>query len=80
MLSLSSEGLASKWSTGSMTRTMPFRQLVNAKPDELVVGLIMAGFPVAAVSNSRRANAVGHSIVTSRRGKREMLGDILQDL
>lgn len=42
-LSLHADGVSSKWGTGAVTRQAPFRDLIDAKPDELVVGLLMLG-------------------------------------
>lgn len=56
LLSLHSEGLASKWSTSPVIKTPAFRNLVCAKEDELVVALIMIGLPIKVASRggSRR--------------------------
>eukprot|EP00656_Telonema_subtile_P037787 TRINITY_DN42149_c0_g1_i1.p1 TRINITY_DN42149_c0_g1~~TRINITY_DN42149_c0_g1_i1.p1 ORF type:complete len:243 (+),score=49.60 TRINITY_DN42149_c0_g1_i1:44-772(+) len=43
-LSLHGSGVSSKWSTGAVTRAMPFRELVGAQSDELVVGTLMFGY------------------------------------
>eukprot|EP00521_Asterionellopsis_glacialis_P006704 CAMPEP_0195287652 /NCGR_PEP_ID=MMETSP0707-20130614/4626_1 /TAXON_ID=33640 /ORGANISM="Asterionellopsis glacialis, Strain CCMP134" /LENGTH=454 /DNA_ID=CAMNT_0040347429 /DNA_START=77 /DNA_END=1441 /DNA_ORIENTATION=+ len=45
MLSLHAEGIGSKWATGPVVRTKAFRSLIKAKPDEMVVGLLMVGYP-----------------------------------
>lgn len=45
MLSLHAEGVGSKWATGPVIRTSAFRSLVKAQPDEMVVGLVMVGYP-----------------------------------
>jgi nitroreductase len=45
LLSLHSEGLGSKWATGPVIRTRAFRDLVGCTEDDMVVGLIMVGWP-----------------------------------
>jgi hypothetical protein len=77
LLSLWSEGLPSKWSTGSITRTNSFRQLVGAKSDELVVGLVMTGFPISNIikNNLRKTSTIG-----GRKVKRDIVGNILHEL
>lgn len=72
MLSLWSEGLPSKWSTGGITRTASFRELIQANPDELVVGLIMTGFENNPIKTG--------SLVGGRKIKRSVVGNILHEL
>ena len=43
-LSMHTAGVSAKWSTGGVTRKEPFRQLVGAAPDEMVVGVLMCGY------------------------------------
>ena len=45
LLSLHSEGLGSKWATGPVIRTSAFRELVDCESDDMIVGLIMIGWP-----------------------------------
>jgi hypothetical protein len=78
MLSLWSEGLPSKWSTGVITRTASFRELIQANPDELVVGLIMTGFPIVkGLENNLRKTSTP---VGGRKAKRSLVGNILHEL
>jgi hypothetical protein len=77
LLSLWSEGLPSKWSTGSITRTTSFRQLVDAKPDELVVGLIMTGYPISKVIKNNFTKTI---TLGGRKVKRDIVGNILHEL
>jgi hypothetical protein len=78
MLSLWSEGLPSKWSTGGITRTASFRELIQANPDELVVGLIMTGFPIIKGFENNPVNP--GSSVGGRKVKRSVVGNILHEL
>lgn len=66
ILSLHSEGLGSKWATGPIIRTPAFRELVGVVEDEIVVALIMIGFPKKIPKEPKR--------------RRELQGDILQDI
>ena len=43
LLSLHAEHVASKWATGPVVRTTAFRQLVQARPQDRVVALVMVG-------------------------------------
>jgi nitroreductase len=65
-LQLWDDGVASKWSTGGVTRKTPFRDLVQCRADELVVGLVMMGYP----------KKVGRRRAPPRK-RRELLGDVL---
>jgi len=66
MLSIHSEGLGSKWATGSVIRTRAFRDLVGAQPDEMIVGLLMIGKVKLQPKPPRKHRA--------------LMGDILQDV
>lgn len=66
LLSLHSEKLGSKWATGPVIRTKAFRDVVQLRNDELVVGLIMVGIPKRVPRNSRK--------------RRPLEGDVLKDL
>lgn len=66
LLSLHSEGLGSKWTTGPIIRTLAFRELVGCKVDDMVVGLIFIGWPKRQPRMPRR--------------RRELNGDMLRDL
>ena len=66
LLSLHSEGIASKWSTGTIIRTHAFRNLVGCKKDDMIVGLIMIGWAKRVPRMPRR--------------RRELEGDILKDV
>ncbi len=65
LLSLHSEGYGCKWATGPVIRTRSFRDLLRCRSDEMVVGLIMVGWP-------RR--------LPSLRRRREVEGDVLRDV
>jgi len=55
MLYLSEAGVASKWSSGPITRDQRFYALLGADPDEeLVVGLIWYGYPKVLPVQSRK--------------------------
>ena len=45
LLSLHAEGLGSKWATGPVIRTRAFRDLISCDQKDMVVGLIMVGWP-----------------------------------
>ena len=66
LLSLHSEKLGSKWATGPVIRTKAFRDVVQLRSDELVVGLIMVGVP--------------KRVPRSPRKRRPLEGDVLKDL
>ena len=66
LLSLHSEKLGSKWATGPVIRTKAFRDVVQLRNDELVVGLIMVGIPKRVPRSSRK--------------RRPLEGDVLKDL
>ena len=66
MLSLHSEGFGSKWATGPIVRTHAFRRLARLKDDELVVGLLMIGWP------KQKPNAP--------RKRRQLKGDVLREI
>jgi len=68
LLSLHSEHVASKWVTGPIVRTPAFRDLVEASPNDRVVGLVMVGQP----DLSRPP--------FPRRRHRQLHGDVLIDL
>jgi len=70
LLSLHSEGYSTKWTTGSLTRTLAFRNLIEAHDDELVTGLIFVG----EAANTR---CVRNSY--TRRLRRQFEGDLLQE-
>mmetsp|Transcript_19481 Transcript_19481/g.41086 ORF Transcript_19481/g.41086 Transcript_19481/m.41086 type:complete len:360 (+) Transcript_19481:120-1199(+) len=65
LLSLHAEGLGSKWATGPVIRTRAFRELVRCREDDMVVGLIMVGWPKRLPRMRRR---------------RELDGDVLRDV
>ncbi len=55
LLYLSEAGVASKWSSGPITRDQRFYALLGADPDEeLVVGLIWYGYPKVLPVQSRK--------------------------
>jgi nitroreductase len=65
MLYLSAAGVATKWSTGPVTRDERFFHLLGIDPeDELVVGLIWYGYPKVTPAQSRKAV---DEIVTERK-------------
>ena len=66
LLSLHSEHLGSKWATGPVIRTKAFRDVVQLRNDELMVGLIMVGVP--------------KRVPRSPRKRRALEGDVLKDL
>lgn len=66
LLSLHSEGVGSKWATGPIIRTSAFRSLVQARDDEMIVGLLMIGLPKFIPKPPRR--------------RRDVIGDVLQDI
>ena len=66
LLSLHSEKLGSKWATGPVIQTKAFRDIVQLRNDELVVGLIMVGIP--------------KRVPRSPRKRRSLEGDVLKDL
>ena len=66
LLSLHAEELGSKWATGPVIRTKAFRDVVQLRNDELVVGLIMLGVPKRVPRSPRR--------------RRRLMGDVLKDL
>lgn len=65
LLSLHSEGLATKWATGPVVRTNAFRDLIRCQRDDMVVGLIMIGWPKRTPKLRRR---------------RQVDGDVLRDV
>jgi len=66
LLSLHSEQLGSKWATGPVIRTKAFRNVIQLRNDELVVGLIMIGVP--------------KRVPRSPKKRRALEGDVLKDL
>mmetsp|Transcript_7492 Transcript_7492/g.17834 ORF Transcript_7492/g.17834 Transcript_7492/m.17834 type:complete len:377 (-) Transcript_7492:86-1216(-) len=66
LLSLHAEELGSKWATGPVIRTKAFRDVVQLRNDELVVGLIMLGVPKRVPRSPKR--------------RRKLMGDVLKDL
>ncbi|HZD52000.1 MAG TPA: nitroreductase [Woeseiaceae bacterium] len=55
MLYLSAAGVASKWSTGAITRDARFLRLLGIDPrEEFVVGLIWYGYPKVSPTQSRK--------------------------
>ena len=66
LLSLHSEGIASKWATGTITRTHALRNLIGCKKDDMIVGLIMIGW--------------AKRVPRMPRQRRELEGDILKDV
>jgi nitroreductase len=66
LLSLHSEGLASKWSTGPIIRTSALRELVGCGKNDMIVGLIMIGWPKRVPRMPRR--------------RRDRDGDVLKDV
>ena len=55
MLYMSEAGVASKWSSGPITRDQRFYEVLGADPDEeLVVGLIWYGYPKVLPVQSRK--------------------------
>jgi len=69
LLSLHSEGLGCKWATGPVIRTGAFRDLICCGRNDMVVGLIMVGWP-KQLPRMRR----------SRRLDGEMLRDVDFDI
>ena len=56
MLYLSEAGVASKWTTGPITRDQRFFELLGIdSSDEFVVGLIWYGYPKTLPTQSRKA-------------------------
>ena len=70
LLSLHSEGLASKWATGPVIQTPAFRDLIQAGPEDRVVALIMIGQAPPTMTTSQRP----------RRFHRSLEGDVLRDI
>ncbi|KAL7446597.1 hypothetical protein ACHAXM_010279 [Skeletonema potamos] len=66
LLSLHSEGLASKWATGPIIRTHALRNLIGCRKDDMIVGLIMIGWPKRVPRMPVR--------------RREVEGDMLKDV
>jgi hypothetical protein len=55
MLYLSEAGVATKWSTGPITRDDRFYSLLGANPDKVfIVGIIWYGYPKITPMQSRR--------------------------
>jgi hypothetical protein len=55
MLYLSEAGVASKWTTGDITRDPRFLDVLWSNPDEVfVVGLIWYGYPKILPAQSRK--------------------------
>jgi nitroreductase len=83
LLSLHSEGLASKWATGDVIRTPAFRQLMEIPDDDRVVALIQVGRPATAggmpVASSSEAQPHPHP-QPLRRHRRPLKGDVLVDV
>jgi nitroreductase len=82
LLSLHSEGLASKWATGDVIRTPAFRHLMEIPDDDRVVALIQVGRPPAATASAQAACApeVQPQSQPVRRHRRPLKGDVLVDL
>lgn len=70
LLSLHAEGIASKWATGPVIQTPAFRDLIQARPDERVVGMIMVGKPHVQTPIHQGP----------RRRRRRPMEELLQDL
>jgi nitroreductase len=70
LLSLHAEGIASKWATGPIIQTPAFRHLVQARPHDRVVGIIMVGMPQVSSPIDQGP----------RRRRRRAMEEILQDL
>ena len=66
LLSLHSEGLASRWETGTIIRTSALRNLIGCKKDDMIVGLIMIGWAKQVPRMPRR--------------RRELEGDVLRNV
>jgi hypothetical protein len=67
LLSLHSEGIASKWATGDVVQTPAFRSLLELPDDERVVALIQVGWPPeSAAAKSARSVSSYHSSEDSR--------------
>lgn len=66
LLSLHSEGLASKWSTAPIIRTAALRELVGCGKNDMIVGLIMIGWSKRVPRMPRR--------------RRDRDGDVLKDV
>jgi nitroreductase len=85
LLSLHSEGLASKWATGDVIRTPAFRHLLEIAEDDRVVALIQVGHPYGAAAGSGSGAHVASSCSEDqpqpgRRHRRPLKGDVLVDL
>ena len=65
LLSLHADGLGSKWATGPVIRTRAFRDLIGCEQKDMVVGLIMVGWPKRLPKMRRR---------------RELEGDVMRDI
>ncbi|GAX11390.1 hypothetical protein FisN_22Lh062 [Fistulifera solaris] len=72
LLSLHAEGIASKWATGPVIQTPAFRHLVQARPHDRVVGIIMVGMPHTSIPVDQGPRR--------RRRRRRAMEEILQDL
>ncbi|KAL7530012.1 hypothetical protein ACHAXR_003272 [Thalassiosira sp. AJA248-18] len=63
LLSLHAEGLGSKWATGPVIRTRALRDLVGCDGNDMVVGLIMVGWPKRLPRMRRRRELDGDLLV-----------------
>lgn len=63
LLSLHAEGLGSKWATGPVIKTVAFRELVGLERDDMVVGLIMVGWPKRLPRMRRRRAIEGDVLI-----------------
>jgi nitroreductase len=66
LLSLHSEGIASKWATGDVVQTPAFRSLLELPDDERVVALIQVGWPPEAAAASAPSVSSHPSSLDSR--------------
>jgi len=59
LLSLHSEGLGAKWATGPVINTNAFRELIQCGRNDMIVGLIMVGWPKQLPKMKRRRGLEG---------------------
>lgn len=59
LLSLHSEGLGAKWATGPVINTHAFRELIQCGQNDMIVGLIMVGWPKQLPKMKRRRGLEG---------------------
>ncbi|KAL3928579.1 MAG: hypothetical protein SGBAC_012590 [Bacillariaceae sp.] len=77
LLSLHSDGIATKWATGPVIATPAFRTLIQAKPTDRVAALIMLG----GVNSTEFGSDKEEYLTTARRQrKRGVDGDLLRNL